>query len=254
MGHPLTQQGHEDGTDRVQEDKHDRHYDAVSEEDVGHAAASVKYNTAAAGGAAVSASAATSGAATAAVTTTRSAHKRVAVGLDSRLGQIQGKAGLIVMLLDALAGAGRVDSAAGPPSRNPRAGGRVEGQGAGAPRRTVGATDVGDHLSVLDTRAGEELKRGALGDLRHSVTARGTSANSDVAIAVSVHDEHVRVGHGRAGSQRNPLVASRGRHLKVQVSAAGAGSGPGDRDPEADIIGACLKGVGGGCRRVCGYR
>lgn len=243
--HPLAQQGHENGAERVESNEDDRHYNAVSKQDGRLAGAAAKYNAAA-----TTAGRAAAAAVSIAVSTTilhGPVHERVAVGLDGGLAEVEAEAGVVVVLLDALASAGRVDGTAGLPSRDPGASGRVEGHRAAAPGRAVGAEDIGGHATIGDAGAGKELEIGTVRVyLGHVVAPRGTRAEGDVAIAVGVHEEHVRVGHGRAGGESNPLIAGRGRHLEIQVSGAGAGSGSGDGDPEADIIGACFDRFGRG--------
>lgn len=103
----------------------------------------------------------------------------------------------------------------------------------------VGAADVGSHDAVLDAGAVEQLQVSAIvRDGGHDMARRLAGADGDVAVAVSVHDEHVRIVHARTGSEANPGVTVRCADLEIDVSGAGTGRGLGDGDLEADIVGA----------------
>lgn len=141
----------------------------MSEEDVGHATVTVKYNAAAAGRAAVSTAAAAAAAtaaaasiASATATINRATRKRVAVSLNSCLGKVEVEAGVAIVLIDALADASRVEGTARLPRRDPGTGGRVEGHGATAPLGTVGAENVGGHDTIRDAGPSKKLQGGAV--------------------------------------------------------------------------------------------
>ncbi|KAI6770167.1 hypothetical protein HG530_004796 [Fusarium avenaceum] len=57
------------------------------------------------------------------------------------------------------------------------------------------ASDIGDHLVALDSRAIEKLEPLSLGILRHDLACSTSWAEGDIAVAVLVDDEHIRSCH-----------------------------------------------------------
>lgn len=198
---PLAEHRHEDGADGVHGDEDNGHDDAVRQENVGSSKARRRRRCDAASvGVAIVTVAAAGG-------RRCGAGKGVRVFGDGRLRQVEAEGRLGIVLADGRVEVGRGDGGAAAPSGDPVRARRAEGHGAATPRGAVGAADVGGHDAVADARAGEELELSAVGrDLGHDLARGPARADGHVAAAVLVHEEHVRVGHARAGAEADPGV------------------------------------------------
>ncbi|KAI1058313.1 hypothetical protein LB506_000552 [Fusarium annulatum] len=176
---PLSKHGHKDCTQRVSSNEDNRHDDTVSSQNslAGATATSVLCHG------------------------TARARTRVRVGIFVAVGEwvavrthcgfgkVNTEIHVLVVLRDALLHACRIQGISILPSCNPRA------RALETKVNTVVASNVGDHLLVLDSRTVEELESASLGVIGHYLSDTSPWAQGDIAVAVLVNDEHVRSGH-----------------------------------------------------------
>lgn len=256
---PLSEQRHQGGTERVHDDEDDRHEDAVgsgqsrirrARRDARNCAATtiaivitiviatiVGTPRAAAAAASIAASAAAS-IVTATVAGTGRADKGVRIGADAGLAHINMELRHAVVLRDDGRRVRRVEGIARLPSRNPtRLAAEIE---VGA----LAALDVGNHVAVDDARARQQLDVAPRLVGRHDVVGAGPRAERDVALAVLVHDEHVRAQHLGADAEADPLPRRRGLELEEDVAGSCFRRGFRHAPFEADAVGGTERGGG----------
>lgn len=206
MDVPLSNQGHQAGAERIQDDEDDRHDGAVSSGQSlarRRAARDTRNRTAIAIAIAVAVAItrtrARVAAAVASTVAGTGAGKGVRVGADARLAQVDLEQSHAVVLGDDGSRVCRVQRIARLPRRDPvRLAGEVE-------ICAVAASNIGDHVATNDAGARQELNVASRLESRHDVVRAGPGAERDVSLAVLIHDEHVGVGHGSADAEPDPL-------------------------------------------------